>query len=77
MEQEIFTAIGQYAFPIVMCLLMGKYLKYREDQHTKAVSELNSQHQDEMEKITVALNNNTLVIQKLTDLMEGKLSDRD
>lgn len=77
MEQEIFTAIGQYAFPIVMCLLMGKYLKYREDQHTKAVSELNAQHQKEMNDVTQAINNNTLAIQRLTDFMEVQASDKD
>lgn len=77
MEQEIFAAIGQYAFPIVMCLLMGKYLKYREDQHTKAVSELNAQHQKEMKDVTQALNNNTLAIQRLTDFMEVQASDKN
>lgn len=75
MEQEILTAIGQYAFPIVMCVLMGKYIKYREDQHTKSIDEMSKQHKDEMDKITVALNNNTLVIQKLTDLMEAKRNE--
>lgn len=77
MGQEIFAAIGQYAFPIVMCLLMGKYLKYREDQHTKAVSELNAQHQKEMNDVTQAINNNTLAIQRLTDFMEVQASDKD
>lgn len=77
MEQEIFAAIGQYAFPIVMCLLMGKYLKYREDQHTKAVSELNAQHQKEMDGVTQAINNNTLAVQRLTDFMEVQASDKN
>ena len=77
MEQEILTAKGQYAFPIIMCLLMGKYIKYREDQHTQAINELNAQHKAEMGEITQAINNNTLVIQKLTDLMEDRINDRD
>ena len=69
---EIFTAIGQYAFPIVACVMMGWYVKYTQDNNRKDIQELSKNHKEEIDKITSALNNNTLALQKLTDVIESK-----
>lgn len=55
---EIVQMISSVGFPIVMCVIM---LKYAYD--------LNTQHKEEIEKFTDALNNNTLALQKLCDKM--------
>ena len=68
--EQIFSVIGQYAFPIVACVVMGWYVKYIQDNYRKDISEISTRHKDEMDKVTVALNNNTLAIQKLTDYIE-------
>ena len=47
-------------FPIAMCLVMAWYIKYTNDQH-----------KDEISKITEALNNNTLAVQKLCERMDA------
>ena len=54
--QVIMNAISTVGFPIVMCII----LLYVVDKQNEA-------HKEEMAKITEALNNNTLVIQHLTD----------
>ena len=54
--QVILNAINTVGFPIVMCIILI-YL----------VNKQNEEHKEEMAKITESLNNNTLVIQHLTD----------
>lgn len=69
---QIWSVIGQYAFPIVMCIIMAWYVKYREDQHTKERDTLNALHRDEISKVTEAVNNNTIALTQLTDYMKVK-----
>ena len=68
--EQIFSVIGQYAFPIVACVVMGWYVKYIQDNYRKDIADISIRHKDEMEKVTAALNNNTIAIQRLTDFIE-------
>lgn len=68
--EQIFSVIGQYAFPIIACVVMGWYVKYIQDNYRKDISDISIRHKDEMEKVTAALNNNTIAIQRLTDFIE-------
>lgn len=52
--------VSTVGFPIAMCALMGYYIKYTEDKHREEIGEL-----------TKAVNNNTLVLQKLMDKLDG------
>ena len=54
--QVILNAISTVGFPIVMCIIL-----------IYVVNKQNEEHKEEMAKITESLNNNTLVIQHLTD----------
>ena len=56
---SIVTVVSQVGFPIAMCLVMAWYVKYTNDQH-----------KEEIDKITEALNNNTLALQKLCERMD-------
>ena len=67
---QIWSALGQYAFPIVACVVMGWYVKYIQDNYRKDISDISARHKEEMDKVTTALNNNTLAIQRLTDFIE-------
>ena len=64
---DIVTIISSVGFPIVACLGLGWYVKYMTDSNNKEVAEMRKEHTDEIGKVTEALNNNTLAIQKLTD----------
>lgn len=67
--------VGQYGFPIVMCAVMAWYVKYTGDQNREDIEKLNVQHDKEMTQVTAALNNNTLALQHLTDML-AKESER-
>lgn len=56
---EVTSIIATLGFPIVMCLLM---YKMNEDQDKR--------HREEVDTITEELKNNTIVIQKLVDMLE-------
>ena len=64
---SITQAIMNVGFPIAMCCAMAWYVKYSTDKQREEVRQLNEQHNSEMNKVTEALNNNTLAIQKLCD----------
>ena len=72
---QVWAAIGQYAFPIVMCVMMAWYVKYTEDKHREDITNLNKEHRAEMADVTEAIKNNTLAIQHLTDYMERRDGD--
>lgn len=62
---NVINAISTVGFPIVMCLILV-YVVYK----------MNEQHKEEMNKMNEALNNNTLAIQHLTDmLVKGDTKD--
>ena len=66
---DIIAAISTVGVPIVACLGLGWFVKYQTDQNNAEVAEMRKEHLDEISKVTEALNNNTLAIQKLTDMI--------
>lgn len=66
----ITQAVTTIGFPIVMCGAMAWYVKYIADKHREEVTKLNEQHQQEMENVTTAINNNTLALTKLCERMK-------
>ena len=69
---DILTLIGQYAFPIVACVAMAWYVKDQSDKNREELKELREDHTKEVKELANAVNNNTLVIQRLVDFMEEK-----
>lgn len=65
----ILQAVGTLGFPIVCAIAMAWYVKYMADRNREDVDKLNEQHQQEMKEVTTALNNNTLALQKLSDVI--------
>lgn len=57
--QEIMTAVSTVGFPIVMCVLMY-VMNDKQDVR----------HAEEIDKVTQALNNNTIALTKLLDKIE-------
>lgn len=58
--------ISTICFPIVACVGLAFYVKYIVDAYRSEVRELRKEHQEEISKITDALNHNTEAITKLT-----------
>lgn len=61
--------VSSMGFPIAMCLLLAWYIKTRDDAHTEQITRLTEQHKEEAKAMTEALQNNTLTIQKLVDIL--------
>lgn len=60
--QMVITAISTVGFPIVMC----GALFWKMDKQDK-------EHKEEMSKSTEAINNNTVVLQKLMQMLSDKI----
>lgn len=61
---QLITSVG---FPITACVATAWYVKYLTDLNTEEVKEMRKEHAEEVGKISEALNNNTLALQKLID----------
>lgn len=60
MFEDLATLISTLGFPIGMCLIMCYY-----------IYKINEAHKEETDKFAEALNNNTVVLQKLCDKIDG------
>lgn len=69
---QLITTLG---FPIVSCIFLGWYVKTQTDNYRADVARIQSEHKDEISKVTEALNNNTLALQKLCDKMDSEKED--
>lgn len=63
--QGIITLIQSVGFPIVMCGLMAAYVKYITDKNREQITAEREAHKEEMNEVVKAINNNTLVIERL------------
>lgn len=66
-------AVSTFGFPIVMCGVMGYYVKYITDKHREEVSKLNEQHNQEMLDIVKAVDNNTTALTKLCEKIDKEV----
>lgn len=62
----IMQAITTVGFPIVMCICLAWYCM-----------KLGDSHKAETDKFTTALNENTLILQKLCDILNVERSDKN
>lgn len=66
MVDNISTLISTLGFPIGMCLIMCYY-----------INKINDAHKEESDKFAEALNNNTIVLQKLCDKLDSEVNVDD
>ena len=67
---DLVQIISTVGFPIACCIAMGYFFKYITDKDREERTKMSEQHKEEMKEITVALNNNTLAIQKLCERID-------
>ena len=68
---SIVTIISSLGFPIVACVCMGWFVKYSTDQHNADMKEEREAHSAEVKQITEAINNNTIVMERLIDKLDN------
>ena len=66
----LITLIGSLGFPIVACIAIGVFFAKVNDNYRQDIKELQAEHREEVKLMTEAIQNNTLVVQKLVDKME-------
>lgn len=64
---EIINIIQTVGFPIAACVAMGVYVKYITDKNDAKIDNLEKTHGEALDKITKALNNNTIALTKLAE----------
>lgn len=81
MLENIIQIIQQLGFPVAVAAACAFYVKYRDDKADQKLEKLQesyaeelrnerTEHKSEMSAITEAVNNNTLIMQKLLDKLE-------
>lgn len=70
--QDIVTMITTLGFPIVACLLLGWFVKYQTDRYEEELKEIRKDHKQEVQRMTEAINNNTLALTRLCERMGGE-----
>ena len=66
MINDLSTLVSTLGFPIAMCLIMCYY-----------INKINDAHKQESDKFADALNNNTVVLQKLCDKLDSEVNVND
>lgn len=67
---EWLSAISVVGFPIIAAVACGMFIKWQYTENSKQISEMRQEHKEEVSKMTEALNNNTLALQKLIDKLD-------
>ena len=66
----VIQAIGSVGFPIVACCAMAYFFAKVNDNYRNDIKELQKGHKEEMAAMPEAINNNTMVIQRLIERMD-------
>ena len=66
---DIIQMVTTVGFPIAMCLILAWYVKTRDEVHTEQINRITEMHKEEARMMTEALQNNTLTVQKLVDIL--------
>lgn len=66
--QEVETLITTVGFPIAMCLLFAWYIYKRDERDTAK----DLYHKEEVEKLSEAINNNTIIMEKILKVLSLK-----
>ena len=69
--QAIVQLISTVRFPITMCVAMGWFVVDQTNKHREEVSKLNEQHEEEINTIVEAINNNTVALKELSIKLGG------
>lgn len=64
---DIVSIISAVGFPIVAAIGCGYFVKWQYEQNLKQMDEIRKEHKEEISKMTEALNNNTIALNRLID----------
>lgn len=68
---SIVSIVSAVGFPIVAALGCAAFVKFQYTENSKQLESMRKEHREEVNKMTEALNNNTLALQRLVDKLGG------
>lgn len=68
----IVSLIGSIGFPIIMCLIMVKYIQDLNNQYMTTIKVLTDNYHDDVEQLCETVANNTAAINMLLNKIGGK-----
>lgn len=68
-------AIGTLGISTVLCLLMALFVKYMFDKFMSEMENEREAHRQEAKDVTEAVNNNTIVINRLLEKLGGDMDE--
>lgn len=69
--ENVMQLVSNYIFPVVACIALAWYFARSNEQYRLDIKELTAEHKEETKQLADAIENNTKVIQRLLDKMEG------
>lgn len=66
----IMSAISSLGFPIVACIAIAWYFNKVNENYRNDIKEINNQNREQLEKLTEAISNNTVVVARLVDKLD-------
>lgn len=66
----IMQGISSLGFPIVACIAIAWYFNKVNENYRSDIKELNNQNREQMEKLTDAITNNTVVVARLVEKLD-------
>ena len=66
----IMSGISSLGFPIVACIAIAWYFNKVNENYRNDIKELNNQNREQLEKLTDAISNNTVVITRLVEKLD-------
>ncbi len=69
---QVVSLIGSLGFPIVACIILFRSIEKERENNANQREADRKEHREEMANITAALNNNTIVMQKLVDTLAAE-----
>lgn len=70
---DIVSIISAVGFPIVAAIGCGYFVKWQYEQNLKQMEEMRKEHREEVTKMTEALNNNTIALNRLIDKFDKEV----
>lgn len=74
---DVIQIISSLGFPIAACVFVAVYVFKQTENYRNDIKEIQSRHKEELDKITEALNNNTLVMQQIKDILDIKEKEKE
>ena len=72
----IIQLVGSLGFPICACIFMGIYFQKVQENYRADIKDMQNLHKSETDKMTEAINNNNILLQRILDRLDKEGDDK-